>query len=92
MRKCLNYGGRLSSGEVGKVKLGGLDANEEMIGDIYHLIISACGTSYHSALYGKELLREFGCLQSVEVKISSEVETADFPQKSFEKIGFLSVS
>ena len=34
VRKCLNYGGRLSHSDVGKVKLGGLDSNEDLIADI----------------------------------------------------------
>jgi glucosamine--fructose-6-phosphate aminotransferase (isomerizing) len=73
VEKCLNYGGRLKGSEPGLVKLGGLDNDEEELVNIENLLIAACGTSYHASLYGRYLLREFGCFQLVEAKIGSEI-------------------
>jgi glucosamine--fructose-6-phosphate aminotransferase (isomerizing) len=69
----LNYGGRLAGKEKGMVKLGGLDSNEKILLQIENLLIGACGTSYHASLYGKYLIREFGCFSTVDVKIASEI-------------------
>lgn len=87
--KCLNYGGRLQGGEKGRVKLGGLDVNENNLLKIENLLIGACGTSYYASLYGQYLMKEMGCFKTVEVKIASEISSCDFPLTN---AGLLSVS
>ncbi len=79
MQKCLGYGGRLKGTEPGMVKLGGLDGDEQALINIENLLIAACGTSYYASNYGSQLMREFGCFQTVEVKIASEIFSSDFP-------------
>jgi glutamine---fructose-6-phosphate transaminase (isomerizing) len=82
VQKCLGYGGRLKGTEPGMVKLGGLDGDEQALINIENLLIAACGTSYYASNYGSQLMREFGCFQTVEVKIASEIFSSDFPQKN----------
>ena len=55
------------------VKLGGMDNDEEELINIDNLLIAACGTSYYASLYGSYLMRDFGCFQMIDVKISSEI-------------------
>lgn len=71
------------------VKLGGLDSNDKSLLSIQNLLISACGTSYHASLFGRYLMRSFGCFGSVEVKIASEIFEDDLRMKQG---GILSVS
>eukprot|EP00347_Sterkiella_histriomuscorum_P001487 403371846 len=87
--KCLNYGGRLQGNEPGLVKLGGLESNEQQLTRIENLIIAACGTSYYASLYGQYLMREFGCFNTVDVKIASEISEEDLTLLNG---GFLAVS
>jgi glutamine---fructose-6-phosphate transaminase (isomerizing) len=55
----------------GTSKLGGLNlSREEMLG-IDQVIISACGTSWHSALIGEQMIEEFARIP-VEVEYASE--------------------
>jgi glutamine---fructose-6-phosphate transaminase (isomerizing) len=57
--------------EDGTSKLGGLNlSREEMLG-IDQVIISACGTSWHSALIGEQMIEEFARIP-VEVEYASE--------------------
>jgi len=50
LSSALNYGGRLKS--ESSVKLGGLDQNKDKLMRIQHLVIAACGSSLHAAIYG----------------------------------------
>jgi glutamine---fructose-6-phosphate transaminase (isomerizing) len=62
--------GRLMVDE-GTSKLGGLNlTREEMLG-IDQIIITACGTSWHSALIGEQMIEEFARIP-VEVEYASE--------------------
>jgi glucosamine--fructose-6-phosphate aminotransferase (isomerizing) len=55
------------------VKLGGLDENRAALSQVQHLIIAACGTSYHAALYGAALLRWLSALDTVQVFDAAEL-------------------
>jgi len=57
--------------EEGTAKLGGLNLTDEQLLKIDNVIITACGTSWHSALIGEQLLEEFARLP-VEVEYASE--------------------
>jgi glutamine---fructose-6-phosphate transaminase (isomerizing) len=57
--------------EEGTAKLGGLNISDEQLLKIDNIIITACGTSWHSALIGEQLLEEFARIP-VEVEYASE--------------------
>jgi glucosamine--fructose-6-phosphate aminotransferase (isomerizing) len=55
----------------GTAKLGGLNLTHEQLLAIDNIIITACGTSWHSALIGEMLIEEL-CRIPVEVEYASE--------------------
>ena len=57
--------------EEGTAKLGGLNLTDEQLLKIDNIVITACGTSWHSALIGEQLLEEFARIP-VEVEYASE--------------------
>lgn len=57
--------------EDGTTKLGGLNLTHEQLLGINNIIITACGTSWHSALIGEMMLEEL-CRIPVEVEYASE--------------------
>ncbi len=57
--------------EEGTAKLGGLNISDEELLDIDNIIITACGTSWHSALIGEHMLEELTRIP-VEVEYASE--------------------
>ncbi len=77
--RTLNHGARLK-GEAG-AKLGGLETREEELMSIHHLVIAACGTSYHAGLYGALAMRAMHSFETVQVVDASELTAHHFPQK-----------
>ncbi|MBM3907590.1 MAG: glutamine--fructose-6-phosphate transaminase (isomerizing) [Gemmatimonadetes bacterium] len=57
--------------EDGTSKLGGLNLSHEQLMAIDNVIITACGTSWHSALIGEMMIEEW-CRLPVEVEYASE--------------------
>jgi len=57
--------------EDGTSKLGGLNLSHEQLMAIDNIIITACGTSWHSALIGEMMIEEL-CRIPVEVEYASE--------------------
>src|SRR3954471_2296824 len=57
--------------EEGFSKLGGLNLTKEELQRIDHIIITACGTSWHSALIGKMMIEEHARIRC-EVEYASE--------------------
>jgi glutamine---fructose-6-phosphate transaminase (isomerizing) len=57
--------------EEGTAKLGGLNLTDEQLLKVDNIVITACGTSWHSALIGEQLLEEFARIP-VEVEYASE--------------------
>src|SRR5690625_6759553 len=57
--------------EEGKVRLGGVTLSNEELMSIKRIIITACGTSWHSALIGEYMLEEIARIP-VEVEYASE--------------------
>ncbi|HSJ10464.1 MAG TPA: glutamine--fructose-6-phosphate transaminase (isomerizing) [Longimicrobiales bacterium] len=57
--------------EDGTVKFGGLNLEDDQLRAFDRIIISACGTSWHSGLIGKHMLEEI-CRIPVEVEYASE--------------------
>jgi glucosamine--fructose-6-phosphate aminotransferase (isomerizing) len=57
--------------EDGTAKLGGLNLSHDQLLEIDNIIITACGTSWHSALIGEMLIEEL-CRIPVEVEYASE--------------------
>lgn len=77
VHRTLNYGARLA-GEDG-VKLGGLDQYADELTTINHLVIAACGTSYHAGLYGAMAMRAMKSFTTVQVVDASEITQHHFP-------------
>lgn len=78
--RALNYGGRIF--DDSRVKLGGLEQNKELLLGIKHLVIAACGTSYHSALYGARIMRSLRAFETVQVVDAAELTRSDFPTQN----------
>jgi glucosamine--fructose-6-phosphate aminotransferase (isomerizing) len=57
--------------EVGTSKLGGLNLSDEDLLSFDNIIITACGTSWHSALIGEAMIEELARIP-VEVEYASE--------------------
>ncbi len=57
--------------EEGSARLSGLNLTDEYLGQMERIIITACGTSWHSALIGEYMLEEMARI-SVEVEYASE--------------------
>jgi glucosamine--fructose-6-phosphate aminotransferase (isomerizing) len=77
--RALNYGGRFQ--DESKVKLGGLEENKETLGSIEHLVIAACGTSWHAGLMAAQIMRHLGSFTTVQVVDAAEVTRETFPKK-----------
>ena len=74
--RTLNNGARILNDF--EVKLGGLDRNKEMLLGIRHLVIAACGTSYHAGLYGALGMRALKSFDTVQVVDASELTPHHF--------------
>ena len=76
VRRTLNHGARLLSDTA--VKLGGLDIREEDLARINHLVIAACGTSYHAGLYAAQSMRSLRAFETIQVVDASELTPQHF--------------
>lgn len=79
INRTLNYGARLVGEDA--VKLGGLEAHAKELLGIHHLVIAACGTSYHAGLYGAMAMRALKAFTTVQVVDASEITTHHFPSE-----------
>lgn len=77
VKRTLNHGARIKD-DV-SVKLGGLESRAEELLSIRHLVIAACGTSYHAGLYGALAMRAMKSFQTVQVVDASELTAHHFP-------------
>ena len=57
--------------EQGDAKLGGITLTDEELAEVQRIVITACGTSWHSALLGEYMLEEMAGIP-VEVEYASE--------------------
>ncbi len=46
--------------------LGGLEANKEILKDVKHLVIAACGTSYYAGIAGAQYMRYLGAFKTIQ--------------------------
>jgi len=77
--KALSYGGRFKD-EL-RVKLGGLDSNQDLLRDVNHLVICACGTSLHAAMMGAVYMRQLRAFETVQCIDAAEMTLETFPKK-----------
>ena len=63
--RALNFGGRILSSK--SVKLGGLEEHREKLLNVEHLVIAACGTSFHAGMFGARLMRILRSFKTVYV-------------------------
>lgn len=75
--RTLNYGARFNAD--GLVKLGGLEANKELLLNIRHLLMAACGTSLFASQYGAHLFKSLKCFDTVQTIDAAEVTSESFP-------------
>lgn len=78
--RTLNHGARILNDT--NVKLGGLEQNAERLLSIKHLVIAACGTSYHAGLYGGLAMRALKAFDTVQVVDASELTPHHFPHEN----------
>jgi glutamine---fructose-6-phosphate transaminase (isomerizing) len=64
--------------EDGTSKFGGLNLSSAELRSIDHIVITACGTSWHAALVGEYLIEEFAHIP-VEVEYASEYRYRNAP-------------
>ncbi len=76
LARTLNHGARLPNDT--DVKLGGLDRNKETLLGIKHLVIAACGTSFHAGMYGALAMRALKAFDTVQVVDASEITPHHF--------------
>lgn len=79
IERTLNFGARIPT-ETG-VKLGGLESRTEELLAIEHLVIAACGTSYHAGLYGAMAMRAMESFVTVQVVDASELTIHHFAKR-----------
>ena len=77
VRRTLNHGARIKS-DV-EVKLGGLETRVNELVGIKHLVIAACGTSFHAGLYAAQSMRSLHAFETVQVVDASELTPQHFP-------------
>jgi glucosamine--fructose-6-phosphate aminotransferase (isomerizing) len=77
--RSLNYGGRFKD-EL-SVKLGGLDDNISVLQTVTHLVVCACGTSFHAGLMGAYYMRLLGSFETVQVVDAAEMTMDMIPKK-----------
>ncbi len=77
--------------EKGTAKLGGLEPVLDKLSKVKRIIISACGTSWHSALVGEYMLEEFARIPT-EVEYASEFRYRNPIINSDDAIFFISQS
>lgn len=75
--RAMNQGARLANDT--EVKLGGLEERKETLRNIKHLVIAACGTSYHAGLEGAQLMRGLHSFETVQVIDASECTSESLP-------------
>lgn len=76
VNRTLNHGARIKD-EI-SVKLGGLEREADRLLKIQHLVIAACGTSYHAGLYGAMAMRALRSFATVQVVDASELTPHHF--------------
>jgi glucosamine--fructose-6-phosphate aminotransferase (isomerizing) len=76
VRRTLNHGARLKSDT--EVKLGGLEIRKTELVGIKHLVIAACGTSYHAGLYAAQTMRSLKAFDTVQIVDASELTAQHF--------------
>jgi glucosamine--fructose-6-phosphate aminotransferase (isomerizing) len=72
--------GRLNRDEATAV-FGGLNLTPQQLGSIDRIVLTACGTSYHSALVGEYMLESFARIP-VEVEYASELRYRNPPMSN----------
>jgi len=77
LARALNYGGRIFGDD--STKLGGLSSNLDMIQNVQHLVISACGTSFFAGMLGSHFMRQLGSFKTVQVIDAAELEDFHLP-------------
>lgn len=76
VQRTLNHGARIC--DESSVKLGGLEREAERLLRIRHLVIAACGTSYHAGLFGALAMRAMQAFDTVQVVDASELTPHHF--------------
>lgn len=74
--RTLNHGARFRNDT--QVKLGGLEQDMNRLLGIHHLVIAACGTSFHAGLFGAMAMRAMKAFETVQVVDASELTPNHF--------------
>ena len=90
IEKALNNGGRIDTNV--SVKLGGLDNSKQQLGNIQHLILLGCGTSFHAGLWSLDLFKQFDIFDTVMCIDGAEFNVNDIPKNGATAVVLLSQS
>ena len=88
--RAISLGGRLLSNNM--VKLGGLQAHANILGNIQNLILLGCGTSLYAAQVGIYYMKELCEFNTIQVFDGAEFIEDDIPRKGNTALLFLSQS
>ena len=86
----INLGGRILDDT--HVKLGGCDENQERLTQIENIILLGCGTSYHSCMYGKEIMKKICNFNTIQIFDGADFDEEDIPNKGQSLLVFVSQS
>jgi glutamine---fructose-6-phosphate transaminase (isomerizing) len=88
---AINMGGRIESDNI--VKLGGLNDHKDIIlKNSDHLILLACGTSYHAGLYATNIFKSICHFTTVQIFDGAEFTGNDIPKNGKTCFIFISQS
>jgi glucosamine--fructose-6-phosphate aminotransferase (isomerizing) len=88
--QAINMGGRIINND--KVKLGGLDKNNEQLKKIDNLILLGCGTSYFAGQYGVHFFKDLCHFNTVQLFDGAEFNEKDIPKYGKTALLFISQS
>lgn len=88
--RSISFGGRLLTDNT--VKLGGLDANKDLLVEMNNLILLGCGTSYNAGLCGLHYFRELCNFHCVYLIDGADFNINDIPKNGKTALILLSQS
>lgn len=89
-KRAINYGARILNDD--SVKLGGIDRYRNELLDVDHLLLLACGTSYHAALQGVFFFKYLANFTTVQAFDAGEFSELDIPRNGKTVLVLLSQS
>lgn len=86
---ALNHGGRIRDG---KIHLGGIESSREYLEKIDNILLIGCGTSYHAAMIGRNLFKNYCQFKQISIYDGADFDEKDIPSYGKTIIIFISQS